>query len=205
MPCSCMAAACSGSSRTPSSAPWTAGCSVFTRPSMISGKPVSSDTSRTGDAGRSDRLRRAAGRDQLDAGLATAPRRTRPARSCRRPTAARGGPERDRAPDVLRSDGHAMGPFTSGVRRSCIIAATGNQAQDMHGKCKVLSATSKRSDSQRLHAVMTRADHLRAGQLPAHLLDFGRLEGEHDLRGCARTASPAKRSIPRPPARPRRS
>ena len=32
------------------------GCSVFTRPSMISGKPVSSDTSRTGNAGLGDRL-----------------------------------------------------------------------------------------------------------------------------------------------------
>src|SRR5512139_192398 len=34
--------------RRPSRPPWIFGCSVFTRPSMISGKPVTDDTSRTG-------------------------------------------------------------------------------------------------------------------------------------------------------------
>ena len=46
------------------------GCSVLTRPSIISGKPVSSATSLTGSAGFGDRLGGAAGRDQLDAGRA---------------------------------------------------------------------------------------------------------------------------------------
>ena len=41
------AAMCSGRSRRASSPPCTAGCSVFTRPSSISGKPVTSATSRT--------------------------------------------------------------------------------------------------------------------------------------------------------------
>ena len=41
-------AACWASSRIASNPPCTFGCSVFTRPSIISGKPVNSDTSRTG-------------------------------------------------------------------------------------------------------------------------------------------------------------
>src|SRR6185503_17688348 len=47
IPCWSMAAACSGLSRTPRSPPWTLGWSVFTRPSIISGKPVRSEMSRT--------------------------------------------------------------------------------------------------------------------------------------------------------------
>src|SRR4051794_19804530 len=47
MPCSSMAAACSELSRTASSPPWTLGWSVLTRPSIISGKPVRSEMSRT--------------------------------------------------------------------------------------------------------------------------------------------------------------
>src|SRR3546814_11113054 len=45
--CSAIAAACSALSRTASSPPCTLGCSVLTRPSIISGKPVWSDTSFT--------------------------------------------------------------------------------------------------------------------------------------------------------------
>ena len=41
------AARCSGSSRSASSPPWMRGCSVFTRPSIISGKPVTALTSVT--------------------------------------------------------------------------------------------------------------------------------------------------------------
>src|SRR4051812_13603568 len=48
MPCSRMAAACSGLSRRASRPPWILGGSVFTRPSIISGKPVTSATSVTG-------------------------------------------------------------------------------------------------------------------------------------------------------------
>ena len=47
MPCACIAAACSVLSRIASRPPCTFGCSVFTRPSIISGKPVSSATSVT--------------------------------------------------------------------------------------------------------------------------------------------------------------
>src|SRR4051812_38841899 len=47
MPCSAIALACSGSSRTARRPPWTLGWRVFTRPSIISGKPVRSETSRT--------------------------------------------------------------------------------------------------------------------------------------------------------------
>src|SRR3954452_6394984 len=47
MPCAAIAEACSGSSRTARRPPWTLGCSVFTRPSIISGKPVRSERSRT--------------------------------------------------------------------------------------------------------------------------------------------------------------
>ena len=43
------------------------GCSVLTRPSIISGKPVTSETLVTGKPGVGERLRRAAGRDELDA------------------------------------------------------------------------------------------------------------------------------------------
>src|SRR5690554_1232990 len=45
MPCAAITA--SSTPRLPSSAPCTFGCRVLTRPSMISGKPVTSDTSRT--------------------------------------------------------------------------------------------------------------------------------------------------------------
>src|SRR5262249_2067883 len=37
--------------------PWILGCSVFTRPSIISGKPVSSETSRTGRPASASALR----------------------------------------------------------------------------------------------------------------------------------------------------
>ena len=47
MPCASIAATCSGLSRRAKSPPCTAGCSVLTRPSIISGKPVTSATSRT--------------------------------------------------------------------------------------------------------------------------------------------------------------
>ena len=43
-----MASAWSAASRTPSRPPWTTGCRVLTRPSIISGKPVRSATSFTG-------------------------------------------------------------------------------------------------------------------------------------------------------------
>src|SRR5688572_19359791 len=48
MPCSFSAAMCAGRSRRASRPPWMRGCSVFTRPSSISGKPVTSATSFTG-------------------------------------------------------------------------------------------------------------------------------------------------------------
>src|SRR5450830_369101 len=48
MPCSLMAAICSGRSRRASRPPCTLGCRVLTRPSSISGKPVWSATSVTG-------------------------------------------------------------------------------------------------------------------------------------------------------------
>ena len=47
MPCAASAAMCSGTSRRASRPPWMVGCSVFTRPSSISGKPVWSATSVT--------------------------------------------------------------------------------------------------------------------------------------------------------------
>ena len=48
IPCSSIAWRWEGSSRRASSPPWIFGCSVLTRPSIISGKPVTSETSRTG-------------------------------------------------------------------------------------------------------------------------------------------------------------
>src|SRR6218665_1028706 len=48
MPWAWRAATCSGRSRRASRPPWIFGCSVFTRPSSISGKPVCSATSVTG-------------------------------------------------------------------------------------------------------------------------------------------------------------
>src|SRR6478752_7392124 len=47
MPCASIAAMCSALSRRASSPPWIVGCSVLTRPSSISGKPVCSATSVT--------------------------------------------------------------------------------------------------------------------------------------------------------------
>src|SRR5665811_1733554 len=48
MPSSWMAFRCSWLCRSARMPPWIAGCSVFTRPSMISGNPVTSDTGVTG-------------------------------------------------------------------------------------------------------------------------------------------------------------
>src|SRR3954451_23418270 len=48
MPWASMAAWCSGFARTPRSPPWTAGCKVLTRPSIISGNFVRSEISCTG-------------------------------------------------------------------------------------------------------------------------------------------------------------
>src|SRR5215217_9342327 len=47
MPCASIAAWCSGLARTARSPPWTPGWRLLTRPSIISGKPVRSDTSST--------------------------------------------------------------------------------------------------------------------------------------------------------------
>src|ERR1017187_9268542 len=47
IPCFAIAAMCAGLSRIASSPPCTAGCSVFTRPSSISGNPVTSEISAT--------------------------------------------------------------------------------------------------------------------------------------------------------------
>ena len=47
MPCSFILATCAGLSRKARMPPWIFGCRVFTRPSIISGKPVSSETSFT--------------------------------------------------------------------------------------------------------------------------------------------------------------
>ena len=67
MPWAAMAAACSALSRIASRPPWTFGCRVLTRPSIISGKPVSSATSLTARPASASALRGAAGGDQLDA------------------------------------------------------------------------------------------------------------------------------------------
>ncbi len=48
MPCSPRVAMSSGRPRRARMPPWTAGCSVFTRPSMISGKPVTAEMPVTG-------------------------------------------------------------------------------------------------------------------------------------------------------------
>ena len=64
--------------------PWIFGCSVFTRPSIISGKPVTSATSVTATPA-SRALGGAAGRDEVDAVLARArAKSTRPVLSRRR-------------------------------------------------------------------------------------------------------------------------
>ena len=47
--------------------PWIAGCSVLTRPSIISGKPVTSDTLTTGSPASARARGGAAGGDQLEA------------------------------------------------------------------------------------------------------------------------------------------
>ena len=96
MPCSAMASAWSGASRTPSRPPCTIGCRVLTRPSIISGKPVRSETSFTGRPAAGDRRLGAAGGDQLDAQARPGRGRPRPGRSCRTPRSGRGGPGRGR-------------------------------------------------------------------------------------------------------------
>ena len=98
----CAAASCSrwSASRWSASTPAAIrGWSVLTRPSSISGKPVTSATSVTSRPCLAQRARRAAGRDELEAEPGERASRRRPDRSCRRPrgalgaaAAARGGP-----------------------------------------------------------------------------------------------------------------
>ena len=61
-----------GTRRSARMPPCTRGCRVLTRPSSISGEPVTSSTSCTGDAGGGDLLGRGAGGDDLDAGVVQA-------------------------------------------------------------------------------------------------------------------------------------
>ena len=78
-------------SARPRMPPWMRGCSVLTRPSRISGAPVKSPTSRTGDA-----RRRAAPAPCRRSTGSRGPRRREPraelddARSCPKPRSARG-------------------------------------------------------------------------------------------------------------------
>ena len=66
MPCAAIAARSSGRCRLARMPPCTAGCSVLTRPSIISGKPVTSETFMTGSPAPAMARSRAAGRDELD-------------------------------------------------------------------------------------------------------------------------------------------
>ena len=105
MPCSSIAAACSGLSRTPSRPPWTIGCSVFTRPSIISGKPVRSETSRTSRPASRKLRGRAAGRDELD----TVPRQARRQLGEAALVAKVGGRHLEASQGSLRLDGLGQG------------------------------------------------------------------------------------------------
>ena len=69
IPCSLAARRCSSSSRRASSPAYRRGCSVFTRPSIISGKPVKSSIERTAIACAIELAGGAAGRDDLHAEL----------------------------------------------------------------------------------------------------------------------------------------
>ena len=78
---------------------------------MISGKPVSSDTSRTARPASAMRLGRAAGGDQLDAGLdQPAAKSSRPVLSETDSSARRDRHEIGRG-DVLGGDGHGRAAF----------------------------------------------------------------------------------------------
>ena len=83
MPCSASACMCSGLARIARMPPVIFGCMVFTRPSSISGKPVTSETSFTGDAGFANQARRAAGGDQLGAQRGKCAGKFDDVRSCR--------------------------------------------------------------------------------------------------------------------------
>ena len=74
MPCAPSAARCAGTSRRARMPPWTFGCSVFTRPSSISGKPVTSATSTHRHPGVAQQLGGAAGGEDLHAEPGQAPR-----------------------------------------------------------------------------------------------------------------------------------
>jgi len=66
MPCACIEATCPWLSRTASSPPWMAGCSVLTRPSIISGNPVDFGHVEHFEARICERPGGAAGRDEFD-------------------------------------------------------------------------------------------------------------------------------------------
>ena len=82
-----MVPGCRGS---PSRPPCTLGCSVLTRPSIISGKPVSSRDVLDREPGRRDRLARCRRWRRARRHARPAPWRIRPGRSCRKRTAGRG-------------------------------------------------------------------------------------------------------------------
>ena len=90
MPCSAITA--SSMPRRPSSPPWIFGCSVLTRPSMISGKPVWLETSRTATPASASSPGGAAGGQQLDAAPRPGRAPARSGRSCRKRTGVRGVP-----------------------------------------------------------------------------------------------------------------
>ena len=92
IPCSASCARCSGLRLSASNPPWIRGCSVFTRPSSISGKPVTSSTGVTSTPA-SRRVAAVPPEDTSETPSSVEPpARARRCPSCRRPRAGLGAP-----------------------------------------------------------------------------------------------------------------
>ena len=115
MPCSAITA--SSMPARPSRPPCTIGCRVLTRPSIISGKPVTSADVADRQAGVADRLGGAAGGQQFDAARGQGAGPVRPGRSCRTRTAARGGFSRECRAGDRQSCGEGGGEAANYSRR----------------------------------------------------------------------------------------
>ena len=110
----------------PSMPPWTCGCSVFTRPSRISGKPVSSDTSTTASPASCS----ARAVPPVDRSSAP-PRRQRTARSSTRPDLVGDGQQRAADGKEVGRGHHPAFGLVSRRRPHLIVASPPSTVPEM--------------------------------------------------------------------------
>ena len=171
MPCSFIEAACSVSSRIASRPPCTFGCSVFTRPSIISGKPVRSETSRTF-------------RPASAIALAVPPVETS---SMPCSLSARAN---SISPVLSETESSARVMRRRSVMRSFVMARAGG-AFGKRGRSSRPQHYSGSCGSSR-SARRTRFLRVLMGEGPVHARHVARVAVDHDLHGAARPVGPGE-------------